>query len=181
MKIIAFCGHKQSGKSTAANEFIKSAVHPARLSFATPIKRALLAMGFTHKEIYEGDKERIIDAIGVSPRRLMQTLGTDWGRQMIHSDIWLILFERAMNLHNASNTDLVVIDDVRYDNEAAKIKQLGGVIIHVKNLYAPHRLSDTHSSERGIHTDFITHTLYNNGTLEEYIAQVHNLRKELLQ
>jgi hypothetical protein len=54
----------------------------------------------------------------------MQTLGTEWGRQMIGEDLWL----RAMATHLdecASENDRIVISDVRFANEAEFIRSRG--------------------------------------------------------
>src|SRR5690606_24735571 len=61
---------------------------------------------------------------GASPRKMMQTLGTDWGRQMIGEDIWVKAFARI----NAGKQ--VVVPDVRFENEA-DIVRANGILIHL--------------------------------------------------
>jgi CRP/FNR family transcriptional regulator len=56
----------------------------------------------------------------------MQTLGTEWGRQCMDADIWV----RAWAARAALLTSAVA-DDVRFQNEADMIRNLGGVIIRV--------------------------------------------------
>lgn len=179
MKLIAFTGLKTAGKTTAKEYFMALDKYPVQMSFATPLKRALLAMGFSHAEIYRMDKEETIPPFGKSYRTLMQTLGTDWGRNMIHKDIWLFMFERQYRLEVKSGTTIVVIDDIRYDNEADLIRSLGGKIIRVvrDGLVS----TDTHSSERGISDNLIDHTIHNTGLVTEFHITLRNLYHHLYE
>ncbi len=178
MKLISFTGPKFCGKSTAASEFMHQVEYPCKLSFAGPIKRALVAMGFTHDEIYNHPKEEPLPRFNDSPRHILQTLGTEWGRQMIHRDLWLLLFERQFMLQVKSGTQLVVIDDVRFDNEADMIKSLGGYVVQIEGRPG---LTDLHASEAGISKNLITHTLHNHALLSDYLSEVRALAKELLK
>lgn len=179
MKLIAFTGPKHIGKSTAANICARLVTYPARLSFAGPLKMALLSMGFTREELFI-DKEAVVPDIGKSGRQLMQTLGTEWGRHLIHQDIWLKLFTRQMNLQQKSGTELVLVDDVRYDNEAAHIKKLGGTIIQITSTIRGDKL-DSHSSEVGIDRSYVDHIVVNNGDMEEFTSDIKLLAIPILK
>lgn len=177
MKLIAFTGKKYAGKSTAAGEIMRLVRYPVKLSFATPIKQAALAMGFTRDEVFNQDKEAPIADFNVSIRRVFQTLGTDWGRNMISRDLWLLMFARQYRLQEKSGTELIVVDDVRFDNEADMILSLGGDIILVDGT---HSAADHHISESGIDTKFITHTLEHKPNLQEFLTDVRILGHKLL-
>ena len=69
-------------------------------------------------------KAVIDDSFGVTPRHMMQTLGTEWGRHMIDGDIWVKAFARL----NAGMC--VIVPDVRFENEAALVRE-HGVLIHL--------------------------------------------------
>ncbi len=123
-RIIAFAAAKQSGKTTAAEHLVDNGF--IRLSFAQPIKAIaqFVLQGFGLAPTYVDQllnehKEIIIPELGVSPRYLMQTLGTDWGRTLIHRQIWIMLMSKRLINHAL---DYVVIDDVRFENEATLIK-----------------------------------------------------------
>jgi hypothetical protein len=76
-------------------------------------------------EAIEGkDKERPIKELGgVTARRMLQTLGVEWGRNHISQDIWAdILFNRI-----AHDNIKYVIDDLRFENEARVLRRLAGV------------------------------------------------------
>lgn len=93
----------------------------------------------------EGDlKEVPADCLGGrTPRHAMQTLGTEWGRDLIHKGLWIDAFKRRANLF-----ENVVCDDVRFLNEAAAIKEHGGFLVRV--LRPDNAIDLSHPSEREI-------------------------------
>ncbi len=105
---------------------------------------------------------------GTSPRRLMQTLGTGWGRQMIADDMWLILAERRIAHLTARAERLhisgIVVSDVRYENEAALVRRLGGTVWHIVRAAPP---VEAHDSEAGIAAQPGDRTLDNTGSTEQ--------------
>lgn len=113
----------------------------------------------------------IADLGGKSARELMQTLGTDWGRKMVHEDLWVNVAKREIeNMMNDGSS--VVIDDIRFPNEVEMIKSLGGQIIYVDRPINADtwQLPDTivaHESEGGIPREDCDFYLRNDGTLEE--------------
>lgn len=104
-RTIGFTGLAGSGKSYAAN-WMKLRTGGEIWSFASKIKGIALAMG------WDGEK----DSRG---RKLLQDIGTA-GREY-RRDCWL----RNLPTHP------VIIDDVRYINEAAAIRGVGGIIVRV--------------------------------------------------
>lgn len=150
--IIAFSGTKSSGKSTAAT-FIESYLNDYkihRLSFAAPLKRLITDIFCLHNnECYDHNlKEVILDHWNISPRELMQKIGTDLFRNQLDivcSDlkmpaetIWAsnvyckikeIEFE---NIRNNIINSIIIIDDCRFEDEYNVIKRLGGVVIKIK-------------------------------------------------
>jgi hypothetical protein len=79
-RLIALTGYAGSGKSTLAD--ILACEHGFTVvKFAGPLKAMLRALGLDEREI-EGDlKEQPCQLLaGHTPRRAMQTLGTEWGR-----------------------------------------------------------------------------------------------------
>lgn len=167
--LIGVAGRARSGKDTVAN-FIVAAIGGYRYSFADPIRAMLVPLGVDMSDPYwQARKEEPIPALGVSPRRMMQTLGTEWGRQLISPDLWHILAHQRL-LQNGPG---MVISDVRFDNEAAWIRKHGGRIIHVIRPDA--KAVEAHASEDGIEMQDTDARLLNSGTLEELQLSVRAL------
>ncbi len=167
--LIGIAGRARSGKDTVAN-FIIAAIGGYRYSFADPIRAMLAPLGVDMNDPYwQARKEELIPALGVSPRRMMQTLGTEWGRQIINPDLWLIMAHQRL----LGNGPGMVISDVRFENEAAWIRKHGGRIIHVIRPEA--KAVEAHASEDGIEMLDTDVRLFNSGTLEELQLSVREL------
>ena len=130
-RLIGLTGHAGSGKSAAA-EYLMGAYGYQRVKLAGGLKDMLRAIGLTESEL-EGDlKESPSDLLcGKSPRHAMQTLGTEWGRELIGADLWTDTFTRKASglLEQGFN---VVCDDVRFLNEASTIWHLGGTVVLIE-------------------------------------------------
>ena len=131
MRLIGFCGLAGSGKSAAAQILIEHCGFE-RVRFAGPLKAMCRAIGISEQEI-EGDlKEDPCDRLmGKTPRFFMQAIGTEFGRDLIHPDFWVHLWRRDAEVILTAGGRLVV-DDVRFQNEAAVIRALGGKLIHIR-------------------------------------------------
>lgn len=138
MRLIGLTGKAGSGKDTVAG-LIEEQIRGAwGYAFADPIREMLDSLLIALGE-YEGDwddrawKERNIAALEKSPRRLAQTLGTEWGRQLIHPDIWLrgaaAFVEKAEGY--GDQVKCIVVTDCRFENEASWIRGQGGEIWHI--------------------------------------------------
>lgn len=124
-RLIALTGFVGSGKSTVAKHLVAN--HGYRVEkFAGPIKDMLRGFGLTDRHL-EGDlKEVPCDLLGgKTPRYAMQTLGTEWGRDLISPGLW------ADAWSSRASTGLVVCDDCRLLNEAEAVRALGGIVIRV--------------------------------------------------
>ena len=149
MELIAFTGLKGSGKDTAASVFVDAGYEHIKMAGALKaMLRTLLAyQGMAPEAVDEwvegGLKETPCTALnGASMRKAMVTLGTEWGRDLISSTIWVEVAARRCSLY-----DKVVISDVRFPNEADMVHRLGGTLIRLSR--GP-RLPDDHRSENQI-------------------------------
>lgn len=116
---------------------------------------------------YTTKKDSVIPGYGCSARHILQTLGTDWGRAQVSETIWLDHMQRRIEALKQKTNWLpckVVIDDVRFDNEARLIKNLDGLIIKIERGDTP---SDSHVSERGISDDLVDIVIENQGTVTD--------------
>lgn len=166
--IIGLCGAAGSGKNTVG-ELICGIADAKWLSFAEPIYAAVAAItGMTAEEFSDRTvKERPIEWLGKSPRELLQTLGTEWGRNSVHQEIWI---RRAMRRAERMG-GLVVITDVRYDNEAEAIRASGGVVWEIRRQGAG--IPGGHASEAGVADDLIDLRIENDGTVGSLAATVY--------
>jgi len=167
MKLIAFTGHKGSGKTTAA----KSLTHmQSLLSFGAPIKRMLEAINVPREALHgtAEQKEAEIEWLGVSGRRMMQTLGTEWGRAL-NPNIWVDVVRYEIRKAEQHGASIVVIDDVRFPNEAALVHELGGILIRVtrSGCHGDGHASETEIDDLDVHT-----TVVNDRSAEWLVHQV---------
>ena len=174
--LIGLHGRKGTGKDTVALLLSRSYGF-ARLSFAAPLKD-MIAIGFgVRRADFEGEaKEIVIPWIGKSPRELLQSLGTEWGRARIAQDIWVRHAERRLagQLRHRMRS---VITDCRFEDEAAWIRAQGGTVWHIERAAAPR--GDLNASERGI--GFFSTTdraVPNDGTLQDLADYVGGLMRE---
>lgn len=167
--VIGLTGAAGAGKDTAANllEDLLLDRHGEMLmlAFATPLRdmlRPLLrAAGAKADVLFDREaKERALPLIGASPRRLMQTLGTEWGRQLISSTLWIDLARRSVE----REPDIpAVFTDVRFADEATFIRSLGGEVWRiVRNVDA----IASHISEAGLPDALIDRQIDNTGSLD---------------
>ena len=158
------------GKTTAANLFVEH----ERVSFAAPLKRAVWNMlndlgleGFRYAYV---DKEAIIPELGVSARHMMQTLGTEWGRACIHPDFW-VMIARAEAQRILADGGFVVIDDVRFPNETAMIRDLGGELWRIERPSISY--DRDHCSEGGLEDITPDRVIVNDGTLVQLKEKIY--------
>lgn len=67
-----------------------------------------------------------------SPRRILQLLGDEWGRQLIHPDIWTMSVRSSLEALLQANTR-IVINDARFDNDRTNLRDwLGAKLVDVR-------------------------------------------------
>jgi hypothetical protein len=158
------------GKTTAANLLVDH----QRVSFAAPLKRAvwntLNDLGLEGFRYVYTDKEAIIPEIGVSARHMMQTLGTEWGRDCIHPDFW-VMIARAEAQRIMADGGSVVIDDARFPNEAAMIRDLGGELWRIDRPGISY--DGDHSSEGALEDIAPDRVIVNDGTITQLLEKIH--------
>lgn len=167
--IIALAGRAGSGKDTAA-EALREPIHYAGkiavvTGFARRLKGALSTIfDFSFHDLTREEKEAKLDFIGKSPRELMQTLGTEWGRA-VHPDLWVKLLERELFDHPTGLNQVVILTDCRFQNEVAWVRAKGGSVWWVeRDGITP---VAAHPSENAIGPEDCDHVIRNFGTCED--------------
>lgn len=162
---------KQAGKSTFAQKLIDNNRDKTCqiLNFANPLKGMIYSllkfMGVNNigEHLYGDKKEDTLPVLGVSTRYLMQTLGTEWGRKQIQDDMWISLFDFAIDHWNV---DVIINDSVRFVNEVKYFNQLeNGLLIKVKRPSIEN--NDGHESEKEIVNELYDVVIYNDSTIED--------------
>lgn len=130
--IIAFTGRAGSGKSISAKHLIRR-FNANRVRFAGPLKSMLHAIGLDSRHTDGELKERPCDVLcGQTPRWAMQTLGNEWGRELIGQDLWVNAWKSQVR--QWSDSRLIVVDDLRYENERDAVRSFGGIVIRVARM-----------------------------------------------
>jgi len=168
MKIIGITGKARAGKDTLAT-VIKQACLIEQMSvvhrrFADPIKNAYHAIfGGTHPEKMTSQEKEAQTAFGFSPRKAMQTLGTEWGRGL-NKDLWIKIMEQEIKAAEKCGVRIFVISDLRFDNEAEMVRKYNGIVIEVKR--SDTQTVEAHSSEDGL-SDPADIVIWNDGSVED--------------
>lgn len=169
--VLGLCGPAGCGKDTVAYLLHKHG-NFHRYTLAMPLKKGLEAMLGIELDVWDDrvQKEAVIDWLGKSPRQVAQTLGTEWGRQMVHPDLWVKLMLRKWDAVRISGSPRMVVTDVRFDNEAQAILDVGGTVWRVER----EKLTPVaaHASEKGVSPRLVTGNVKNNGTLDQLDANI---------
>lgn len=166
-KLIGICSNAPGSGKSAIADCLKAKGFVV-VPFARPLKDMvcvmLQGMGYSEMEAYRltyERKEELIEGLGVSARHLLQTLGTEWGRTCVSPYVWLTHWKARV-----SNETYVVVDDVRFRNEAEAVLSMGGEMWMVER---PGVVSTTtHASEGGLSDwPYFSHYIRNAGSLKQ--------------
>jgi hypothetical protein len=183
-----------SGKNTVAEHLVEEHAYES-ISFAETLKDAASAIFGWNREMLEGataearETREVKDewwserlGFEVSPRYMLQYMGTEVMRQNLHSDIWALSVEKKLIGHAIARPwQDFVISDVRFPNEVAMIRRLGGQIWHVRRGDLPEWFGknpeDVHASETAWNNEKFDHVIYNDYAIHDLKKAVDNLVK----
>ena len=126
--VVGLTGPIGSGKDTLALGLVER-MGAKRVKFADPLYAMANALDSAiHPDMPHSAKDAPLwDRAGLPTRRkVMETLGTEWGRAL-HTTLWL---DAAKASIEAAAEELVVVSDVRFENEAEYIRSVG-VLVHL--------------------------------------------------
>lgn len=180
---IGFTGRAQSGKDTAA-EYLKQNYDFYSLAFTDELRAMALDIDPPVGVDCDGEMWRYSDALkeyGYESckerfpefRRFLQRLGTDGVRDHLGAETWVDL---SVSIAKSFNRN-ACWTDVRYPNEAAAIRDLGGSVIR---LVRPEAGTGTNENEghisetlmAEIEPDFI---INNHGTVDQLHADLDTI------
>lgn len=167
----------QSGKT----EFAKIAQeHFGYISvpFAEPVKAMLYELlinfydaAMVDKMLYGELKGHTLLDIGRTPRELMVTLGTDWGRNLVHPGIWVMAWRKQVQAL-LDDGHKVIVDDMRFPNEFKAVTDLGGFTINIERPYGAEKSNKVEGQLNGAEFNM---TMFNTRDLADwnrYCAEV---------
>lgn len=182
--LIGLTGRAGSGKDTVYNTLyaLFNEVRPVvRLAFADNLKYSALAAFQDPQQDWLELAERIKsdgtisveigeDKITVSGREFFQRYGTEAHRDLFGEDFWVDAILPPLEpldfgpfLHSP---EIYVVTDVRYDNEASRIREYGGFIWLIDRPGDEIEESQ-HASEIPISEELIDYVIPNDGDLED--------------
>lgn len=179
-QVIAFIGGKGSGKDTAFKAIEAPGI--VNIKFAEPLKemlRTYLRFRMVDRDVVErmleGDLKELpcIALDGKSPRHAMQTLGTEWGRDLINSNIWINTARDRIAYH-VNQGRRVVITDCRFENEMDMLKDVFNTYVFKVERNDYSAAVDHHLSESGIHTLPFDKQLSNDDSEEVFVNLVQS-------
>ncbi|MDR3436461.1 hypothetical protein [Telmatospirillum sp.] len=173
-RLIGLVGYQRAGKTTSAKLMVKHH-NFVRTRFAGTLRDMLKAL-IPSNQFYwlEGEGKQLPCPFleGKTPVEAMQALGTQWGRELIHPDLWLNHWKRKVASLLNRGVD-VVVDDCRFPNEFEAIINLGGQLYQVMR-EGYDRASD-HDSEAYVSSAPICDTINNPGTMQGLCEVLDNL------
>jgi hypothetical protein len=193
--LIGITGPAGCGKDTVA-AIIKDSVRNWRfestgeryrgesVSLAAPLKEfCIQVFGWSQDRLYGSSHLRNqSDPDGLTPRKALQTLGTEWGRAL-REDVWIdLLIRRWSTLRQGQAPSVTIVPDVRFPNEARRIVEAGGVVLRITGRGG--EIGDAHASEQHFQSDEMVQWVYdaidNSGGISALERQVPTLLDRIL-
>lgn len=117
--VLVLVGQKQSGKTEICRR-LRDQHGFAVFQIAEPFKNMLRAIGLTEDEIEGRMKDEPCPLLqGRTPRYAMETLGHEWGRVLMHPNLWVDMAIRSVE---SSGFNRIVIQACRFVDEAEVLK-----------------------------------------------------------
>ena len=192
--LIGLHGQKRVGKDTVCGFLLEwyeqLGYGVERRSFASSLKVSAaraLGLDYTVEEAEEwADKFKVhgeirFGALGhtesgvISGREYLQNYGTQAHREVFGTDFWV---DMCLPPHPTELPDdtIVVVTDVRFPNEAQRIRNLGGEVWHIVRPELEQD-GDTHASEVPLPSDLVDYVIVNDRSLEDLRDQAIGLVK----
>ncbi len=115
----------------------------------------------------------------VAGRKLLQTLGTECGREYGGKGFWIDKWNNTVDDYiftmrniDASKQIIIVCDDIRFDDEAQNIITKSGIIWHITGRSHDMGEQNNHISENGIDEELVNIEIDNSKSLKTLQVQI---------
>ncbi len=136
--IIGMAGRAQHGKTTLSKCLLEHLKEVEGLTveimpFAAMPKRMLLTLGLNHDQLFGNSKEKPTTLLGGrTPRFAMQSLATEWGRNLLYNEIWVDAWEREVSDAVVKRRiQVIIVDDLRHIPELIRLREMGAIVCEV--------------------------------------------------
>lgn len=181
--LVGITGHMGSGKTTVAKYLINQQNFVEK-SFADPLKAACKALFlFSDEQVFGTQEQKATPDprwFGCSPRTALQFVGTELLRNnldQIMPGLGQAVFVHHFKLWFESQSDNVVLHDVRFLNEAKALKDLGGIVIRIRRSSSD-CIQHTHQSEIEIDQIEADYYVDNESGLDELFDRINQILDE---
>ncbi|WP_045860344.1 deoxynucleotide monophosphate kinase family protein [Teredinibacter purpureus] len=135
--IIGIAGISGAGKSTTA-DILKSELNLPEFTLAHPVKSACAsALGISLEYFLTIDKKQYLSLIGCTVREFMQKMGD----LLLHQNPYALTTACGIRItqHKKQNpsSNGLIISDLRTEEECEWLRNLGGVVFHIKSNSQP--------------------------------------------
>jgi hypothetical protein len=186
MILLGLTGRAGSGKDTVA-DYLAKRYDVTRLSFAAPLKMlACKWFGFSDEQVNTLEGKETPDPRWCgpdgkprTPREVLQLIGTE-GFRAVDPDFWLKIARRSVEECAACSDEGVAFTDLRFPNEAAMIRSLGGYVVRVIKEGGTGTTHVAHASETlldSIVADFVMRARH--GEIPWLLSQADNMIMEI--
>lgn len=140
---------------------------------------------------FDGDESHVWQEV-LTPRKILQLLGTEAGREIIHPNIWvnalmseykaIFVNPPLLDEDNIKQSPLEegypnwIITDMRFPNELEAVKDKGGITIRIERPETDHLAGD-HASETALDDAEFDYLIINDGSIEDLITEVSVILK----
>lgn len=194
--LIGICGLKRSGKDTMA-DYLCTYYAFTKYALADPLKKGAKELfKFLDEQVFGSLKELEDKRYGISPRELLQWLGTEVFQYLLYERFpqleekvpkrlfWVSLFKDwyiketdYIQVVLDPNWKLnVVVSDIRFPHEAKAIKELGGVIVKI---IRNNNTKDNHISENELKEIEPDYLIYNTKNKTNLFNDIEKIMEEI--
>jgi hypothetical protein len=156
LEIIGLSGMAGSGKDYIGTNCLTDYF---KISLADHFKNDVVGKGIhSYEEVYYTKPPEV--------RHSLQIIGTEQGRDVYGTNVWVHCIEAWIySIYRKNGITKFCVPDVRFDNEAEWIRDLGGLVFLVnsnRSRFGMDEQAKQHRSEAGINPSLVDGIIYNN-------------------